>query len=64
MSKDFKPTKSVIYIHQQMTKTGTAFVKLRKYVDESKRLTKHELRELLDNISTPLFNALDDGEDI
>lgn len=47
----------IIYIDKQVNRACTRFIKLNNYVLSNKRMTKHELKKLLDNLKEPLFLA-------
>lgn len=49
----------VIHTEIQIHRAIEAMVKMRKYIDSNKRLGKTVMRNMLDDISSPLMKALD-----
>ena len=44
-----------IFLEKAITRTCDKFIKLDKYVNSNKRITKKELKQLLDELRKPLF---------
>ncbi len=50
--------KPVIYVHGQLLKSSSVIAKALKYVDESKRLSKTEMRRYLKGIFNHIHSAI------
>jgi hypothetical protein len=50
----------ILWLNKQANNSCDRFVKLNNYVNSNKRLTKMELKKLLDDLKKPLF-ALREG---
>ena len=51
-----------IYVEQKVKKAYGEFATLRKYVRETKRLTKNEINTILDRMKPHLDDAMNTGE--
>jgi hypothetical protein len=49
----------IIFIDKAVKRSCDSFIKLDKYVNSNKRITKSELKILLENLKKPLFIALE-----